>query len=373
MTKRVVNKLINAVFIVAMAALIAAGTAGVLLHVRVVSVLTGSMKPHYAPGSMVITSETATSDLRVGDVIAFRPPANFDTPTGQPIMHRITGITTTNGTIQVRTRGDANPAADPWVLDLTQVKTQRAVAVVPLAGNLITALQNSNHTIAQTSIAGVLLMIGAFVLYPRHRKEYDCKCDECFNVVLATETIGAETDRLEAQVATDRPISIVARDQRAGTLDWIANFAQHDLEADWVLFSSSTSDSLQYVVLDMGTGGEVYQHGMDRDDYASTLCWQIGITGRPVVHEQITTVPPATAMLWKELGISSYMGVPVISSTGVLLGALCVADAKDRRWEAVELDALIEFARLGARHIESLDPSRLSAEFELPATITTSA
>ncbi|MCU1452822.1 MAG: signal peptidase [Acidimicrobiales bacterium] len=78
---------------------------------RVVTVLTGSMRPTADPGSLVIDTPERLSALRLGDVITYSTPIG-DHPV---ISHRIVAIKGA-GTAHpiVRTKGDANPAADPW-------------------------------------------------------------------------------------------------------------------------------------------------------------------------------------------------------------------------------------------------------------------
>jgi len=86
-------------------------------HIRAAQVLTGSMEPGIATGSVVVGTPLTSADISVGDVVMFRPPAPFTAPGDLPVVHRVTDITVVDGERQVRTQGDANPVEDPWVID----------------------------------------------------------------------------------------------------------------------------------------------------------------------------------------------------------------------------------------------------------------
>jgi signal peptidase I len=147
---------------------------GVWAHavgVRFTPVLSGSMRPAYATGSLVVTSEVASSTVRVGDVIAFRPPVAFPTPSGRPVLHRVVTAEWVDGHLQVTTRGDANPAPDAWTLDLTGGRVHRARGSVPVAGRLAAAIVSPALAVRAASLAGGLLVVGALLVWRRPRVE----------------------------------------------------------------------------------------------------------------------------------------------------------------------------------------------------------
>ncbi|MCU1431389.1 MAG: signal peptidase, partial [Actinotalea sp.] len=104
---------------VALAALVV--LAGALLvrtdQLRTAQVLTGSMEPTVATGSVVFGTPTSGAELSVGDVVMFRPPAPFSAPGDLPVVHRVAGVSLVDGVRRVTTQGDANALPDPWVLD----------------------------------------------------------------------------------------------------------------------------------------------------------------------------------------------------------------------------------------------------------------
>jgi len=119
-------------------ALAAGLTVAGLLGARLLPVLTGSMAPHAPAGSLVLTVPVDGRDVIPGDVVAFRPPAPYETVGNRPVLHRVVGVGEyTNGRTWMTTQGDANPAADPWQVSTRDVTFARAVLVVPHLGWLL--------------------------------------------------------------------------------------------------------------------------------------------------------------------------------------------------------------------------------------------
>jgi signal peptidase len=99
----------------------------------------GSMTGTYDRGSIVLDRAVPVADLRVGDVITYRPPAR----TGIPglVTHRIVSIRDrgSNGP-SFRTKGDANPKPDPWRFTLSAPTQARVVFSIPYLGYGLAAL-----------------------------------------------------------------------------------------------------------------------------------------------------------------------------------------------------------------------------------------
>lgn len=78
-----------------------------------VTVASGSMSPALETGDLVIIQGTPTNSIQIGDIIV------FNSPSGTLTIHRVTRIQTLqNGTIQFKTKGDANPDEDLyWTLE----------------------------------------------------------------------------------------------------------------------------------------------------------------------------------------------------------------------------------------------------------------
>jgi signal peptidase I len=111
---------------------------GLLGYQRYV-ITSGSMTGTYDRGSVVFDDVVQVSDLRVGDVITYTPPAGSG-PSGL-ITHRIAWIGSDQfGRRLLRTKGDANATPDPWTFTLDGPTQARAAFHVPYVGYALSAL-----------------------------------------------------------------------------------------------------------------------------------------------------------------------------------------------------------------------------------------
>lgn len=79
------------------------------------------------------------SDLKVGDVITFKPPPEYNV--SQLVTHRIVSIEKQpDGRRAFRTKGDNNESADPWTIVLNASTQPRVQFHVPYVGYLYIAL-----------------------------------------------------------------------------------------------------------------------------------------------------------------------------------------------------------------------------------------
>ena len=102
-------------------------------------ITSGSMAGTIDRGSLVFAQAVPVSDLRVGDVIVYEPPAGAG-PEGL-IAHRISWAgRDRDGDRAFRTKGDANRTADPWRFTLRSRRQARASFSVPYVGYLLAAL-----------------------------------------------------------------------------------------------------------------------------------------------------------------------------------------------------------------------------------------
>ena len=80
------------------------------------SVTGNSMMPALEEGDLVIFERISANDLEVGDIIIYNIPSMnkryLDSP--QVVAHRMVEIRETTVGLLYRTRGDNNPAQDPW-------------------------------------------------------------------------------------------------------------------------------------------------------------------------------------------------------------------------------------------------------------------
>jgi signal peptidase len=114
-------------------------------------VVTGSMVPAVPVGSMVLSEQVGVSSLHVGDILVFPKPTN----TSEVIVHRIVQVAAgRDGAVQLRTKGDANSAVDPWILEQgAHGLANRAVYVLPSLG-----------TAAYAARAGLIVLLSALLI-----------------------------------------------------------------------------------------------------------------------------------------------------------------------------------------------------------------
>lgn len=137
---------------------LAACVAAPLLHIGYSSVLTGSMRPAFAPGDLLITAPKAVTDLQPGQVVVFTPPGETT-----PYAHRITAIAGSPERPVLSTKGDANPAPDKWRARLDQAQVPVVVATVPSLGNALLWAQNPFQRAIFTALFGLSLTAASVV------------------------------------------------------------------------------------------------------------------------------------------------------------------------------------------------------------------
>jgi signal peptidase len=97
---------------------------------RPVTVLSGSMRPTFSPGDMVVVTPEPVRDVRVGQVISYRIPVGDH----HVQSHRVVKVVRGGAHPVVRTKGDANNAVDPWTAKLDGTTAWRVRAVLPKVG-----------------------------------------------------------------------------------------------------------------------------------------------------------------------------------------------------------------------------------------------
>ena len=90
------------------------------------------------------------------------------------------------------------------------------------------------------------------------------------------------------------------------------------------------------------------------------FCPHVVVRRKALVLEDVSDYPRfAGNPVVDEFGIRSYLGAPLIDSTGMTLGTLCVADVQPRPWgkpglEAIKSSAAELVARLERREADGL-------------------
>jgi signal peptidase len=124
------------------------------------AIVSGSMTGTYDRGSVVFDEVVPVADLKVGDVITYRPPAGSG-PKGL-VTHRIAAITRDrDGSRIYRTKGDANDVADPWTFTLAGPKQARVRAGVPYAGFAVAALSDRRLRMLIVGLPALLIALSS--------------------------------------------------------------------------------------------------------------------------------------------------------------------------------------------------------------------
>jgi signal peptidase len=138
-TMRVIRKVLSGVIVAAGLCLAAAMLLPAAFGYHRYVITGGSMTGTYDRGSIVFDKEVPVSDLEAGDVITYSPPSS--TGTDGLITHRIISVKDdAKGGVSYRTKGDANPQADPWRFQLDQPTQAKVAFAIPYIGYGIAAL-----------------------------------------------------------------------------------------------------------------------------------------------------------------------------------------------------------------------------------------
>jgi signal peptidase I len=153
---------------VACAVLAALGLGPAFGLYRTVTVLSGSMRPTFSPGDVIVVTPEPARSLRVGQVISYQIPVD-----GRPVeTHRVVRIIAPGDEPIVQTKGDANNAVDPWQAKLHGGTLWRYRMHVPMLGYPILALRSrSAHWLLVVFLPALLAAyLVAQIWRPRQRQ-----------------------------------------------------------------------------------------------------------------------------------------------------------------------------------------------------------
>jgi signal peptidase len=119
-------------------------------------ILSGSMRPGFPIGGVAITQTIPTRQLKVGDVAVFHPPFLNNVT----YIHRIISISkSSNQQYLIRTKGDDNPIADPWLLRITSKNAYVTRFTLPFIGYVAVWVHSYSGRKFLLMIAGILAII----------------------------------------------------------------------------------------------------------------------------------------------------------------------------------------------------------------------
>src|SRR3954451_5843964 len=121
-------------------------------------IVSGSMTGTYDRGSLVLDEVVPVASLKRGDVITYRPPAASGVE--HLVTHRIYAIGRgPHGERVFRTKGDANPVADPWTFTLGGPRQARVRFGVPYAGFAVAALSDRRARMLLVGLPAALIAL----------------------------------------------------------------------------------------------------------------------------------------------------------------------------------------------------------------------
>lgn len=125
---------------------------------RVAPILSGSMRPGFAVGGVVLAQRVPIRDLKVRDVVIFHPPG---LPNEQTV-HRIVSLKVGPTGPIIQTRGDNNPENDPWTVTLRGATAYRARYTLPMIGYAALWLHQpaTRRATLAAGLIGLLIAVG---------------------------------------------------------------------------------------------------------------------------------------------------------------------------------------------------------------------
>ena len=164
------NALVTVILLVALVGFLFLAIGPHLLGYRTSTMLTGSMEPMIAPGDVIVIKEVPATELEVGDVVTYRIPVEDH----RVETHRVVEVTKVDGSIAMRTKGDANKGADPWTAVIEGETVWVVDDVVPHIGKVIRVLHTPWVSKGVLWIAvGGMIVLGFLQIWGRPEDEAD--------------------------------------------------------------------------------------------------------------------------------------------------------------------------------------------------------
>jgi signal peptidase I len=125
-------------------------------------IVSGSMTGTYDRGTLVLDDVVPVASLRVGDVITYRPPPASGIR--HLVTHRLVQVAHDRmGGIVFRTKGDANPTADPWTFALPNRDQARVRVGIPYAGFALATLSDRDVRLAVVALPAALIALSTLI------------------------------------------------------------------------------------------------------------------------------------------------------------------------------------------------------------------
>src|SRR3712207_5336195 len=130
------------------------------------TVLTGSMRPSYPPGSLIVSKPVDPEDIQIGDAITYQ----LKSGKAAVVTHRVIATRMgQDGELEFLTKGDANNANDKDPVRAVQVRGRLWYAV-PYLGYVNSVLTGYQRQIATWVVGGMLGLYSIVQLRSEERR-----------------------------------------------------------------------------------------------------------------------------------------------------------------------------------------------------------
>lgn len=146
---------------------------------RAVPILSGSMEPGLDVGDIAVVQPKPLNEVAVGDVLVFNAPATHGVVReGEPVIHRVIEIVPHDGLVDtdkdavyVRTKGDNNEDADPWIVEVDDTEVWAQTATIRDVGALFLLLARPSARFGLLAAAAAMLFATAIGTVITARRE----------------------------------------------------------------------------------------------------------------------------------------------------------------------------------------------------------
>ncbi|MEX2290606.1 MAG: SpoIIE family protein phosphatase [Mycobacteriales bacterium] len=155
----------------------------------------------------------------------------------------------------------------------------------------------------------------------------------------------------------------------ASGLDRLTRLAADLLDSPWAQVSLLAEEQVIASLFGSGVTADV-SADQRRGRLADSLCTVTVSLGAPFSvsdtreDPRVRDLPPVTSG-----GVRAYLGVPMLTSTGLVLGAMCVYDERPRTWSPRDVGVLAELAASASAELElhavSLEMATKAAQLDL--------
>ena len=275
---------------------------------RLATVLSGSMGPGMPAGSVAVLVPVDPADLRVGDVITYRTP----TADRHVVTHRVVDVVEPGSRPALRTQGDANASADPWVARMVGSPAWRRVAVLPYAGTAIRFFRSAPIHHATVHVVPVLLLVAMLLAIWSPRVTFRFRFSQpklrAIVFVAVFVMVGFPPDAMATFTKT-----ITASNALSAAPDWIAPLVS----------TTVIAKQTGYLAGKIKQGGQyyVYANASDSNPYGTPA----GIASEVTNVSQITTGSSSVSLAtaggpWSVNGVSYAYRSALLAANGSLSG-----------------------------------------------------